>query len=142
MSSTPMAMTVRTAARNSLMKSPPLAGNRPSAVPTRSAIFSEAFRPVYTVAWPQKESAVFHPGRMSAMGARILIVEDDPDIADLITRFLDKAGFTTERAGSGRDALKQITARPPDLVVLDLMLPHMDGLEICRILRSDERTAA
>ena len=79
---------------------------------------------------------------MVAMSARILIVEDDPDIADLVTRFLDKAGFITERAGSGRDALKQITARPPDLVVLDLMLPHMDGLEICRILRSDERTAA
>jgi two-component system alkaline phosphatase synthesis response regulator PhoP len=79
---------------------------------------------------------------MVAMAARILIVEDDPDIAELIARYLAKAGFVTERAGSGREALKQITVRPPDLVVLDLMLPHMDGLEICRSLRADDRTAA
>jgi two-component system, OmpR family, alkaline phosphatase synthesis response regulator PhoP len=79
---------------------------------------------------------------MDAMAARILIVEDDPDIAELITRYLHKAGFVTERVGSGREALKQIMARPPDLVVLDLMLPHMDGLEICRNVRADDRTAA
>jgi two-component system alkaline phosphatase synthesis response regulator PhoP len=79
---------------------------------------------------------------MVAMPGRILIVEDDPDIAELASRYLDKAGFTTERVGSGREALQQITARPPDLVVLDLMLPQMDGLEICRSVRADERTAA
>jgi two-component system alkaline phosphatase synthesis response regulator PhoP len=76
------------------------------------------------------------------MAGRILIVEDDPDIAELASRYLDKAGFTTERVGSGREALRQITARPPDLVVLDLMLPHMDGLEVCRSVRADEKTAA
>jgi two-component system, OmpR family, alkaline phosphatase synthesis response regulator PhoP len=78
---------------------------------------------------------------MVAMAARILIVEDDPDIAELVSRYLDKAGFVTERIGSGREALRQITARPPDLVVLDLMLPHMDGLEICRIVRAADKTA-
>jgi len=78
---------------------------------------------------------------MVAMAARILIVEDDPDIAELVSRYLDKAGFVTERVGSGREALRQITARPPDLVVLDLMLPHMDGLEICRSVRAADKTA-
>src|SRR5437773_1045541 len=78
---------------------------------------------------------------MIAMSTRILIVEDDPDIAELVSRYLDKAGFQTERVASGRDALKRITAQPPDLLVLDLMLPHVDGLEICRIVRANEKTA-
>jgi two-component system alkaline phosphatase synthesis response regulator PhoP len=76
------------------------------------------------------------------MAARILIVEDDADIAELVGRYLDKAGFTTERVASGRDALGQLAARPPDLIVLDVMLPHVDGLEICRIVRASEKTAA
>ena len=78
----------------------------------------------------------------SAMAARILIVEDDPDIAELVGRYLDKAGFTTERVASGREALSRLGSRPPDLLVLDLMLPHVDGLEICRLVRASEKTAA
>jgi len=76
------------------------------------------------------------------MSARILVVEDDPDIAELVARYLDKAGFTTERVVSGRDALTAIAARPPDLLVLDLMLPHLDGLEVCRLVRGNEATSA
>src|SRR5436190_20132966 len=76
------------------------------------------------------------------MPTRILIVEDDPDIAELVGRYLDKAGFVTERAASGREALQTIAVRPPGLMVLDLMLPHVDGLEICRIIRASEKTAA
>ncbi|HZR24296.1 MAG TPA: response regulator transcription factor [Vicinamibacterales bacterium] len=76
------------------------------------------------------------------MATRILVVEDDPDIAHLVERYLDKAGFTVERAANGRDALQMIAAKAPELLVLDLMLPHVDGLEICRRLRSDEKTAA
>ena len=75
------------------------------------------------------------------MPARILVVEDDPDIADLVARYLDKAGFASERAASGRDALTAIAARPPDLLVLDLMLPHVDGLEVCRVIRRNDATA-
>ena len=76
------------------------------------------------------------------MATRILIVEDDPDIAALVARYLDKAGFSTERAASGREALRMVAARPPDLLVLDLMLPHLDGLEVCRLLRASDTTAA
>src|SRR3954462_1004424 len=76
------------------------------------------------------------------MSTRILIVEDDPDIADLVARYLDKAGFVTERAANGRDALAALAARLPDLMVLDLMLPQVDGLEVCRQARASPHTAA
>ncbi len=73
---------------------------------------------------------------------RVLVVEDDPDIAKLVVHYLDKAGFSTEVLTSGRDALAVLAARPPDLLILDLMLPQVDGLEICRVARSNETTAA
>jgi two-component system alkaline phosphatase synthesis response regulator PhoP len=79
---------------------------------------------------------------MALMTTRVLIVEDDPDIAELVARYLQKAGFIADRANSGREALQMIAARPPDLLVLDLMLPHVDGLEVCRLTRANEATAA
>ncbi len=72
--------------------------------------------------------------------SRILVVEDDPDIADLMRRYLQKAGFDVDVRGSGREALGVIAAQPPDLLVLDLMLPHVNGLEICRQVRADATT--
>jgi two-component system alkaline phosphatase synthesis response regulator PhoP len=75
------------------------------------------------------------------MSTQILIVEDDPDIAELVARYLDKAGYATTRAASGREALRLVAAKVPDLVVLDLMLPQVDGLEVCRAVRADEHTA-
>src|SRR5580765_2317632 len=80
-------------------------------------------------------------GRMTGMTTRILVVEDDPDIAELVERYLSKAGFSTDRVASGRDALDAIAVKAPDLLVLDLMLPHLDGLEICRRVRANEHTA-
>jgi two-component system, OmpR family, alkaline phosphatase synthesis response regulator PhoP len=73
--------------------------------------------------------------------SRILVVEDDADIADLVKRYLLKGGFEVDVRGSGRDALTAIASHPPDLLVLDLMLPQINGLEICRMVRSDEKTA-
>ena len=72
----------------------------------------------------------------------VLVVEDDRDIADLVGRYLVKAGFVTDLVSSGREALIRLAERPPDLLVLDLMLPHVDGLEICRSVRANERTAS
>ncbi len=74
--------------------------------------------------------------------SRILVVEDDPDIAELMRRYLQKGGFEVEVRSAGGDALNAIAANPPDLLVLDLMLPQISGLEICRLVRSDERTSA
>jgi two-component system alkaline phosphatase synthesis response regulator PhoP len=76
------------------------------------------------------------------LAAHVLIVEDDADIAQLVTRYLEKAGFTTDRAPNGRDALDAIARRLPDAMVLDLMLPLIDGLDVCRRVRADQRTAA
>jgi DNA-binding response OmpR family regulator len=73
--------------------------------------------------------------------ARVLVVEDDPDIAQLVAHYLEKAGFTTEVTANGRDALTSIGAMPPDILVLDLMLPQVDGLEICRVVRGNAATA-
>ena len=72
---------------------------------------------------------------------RILVVEDDRDIADLVSRYLEKAGFVVETAASGRDGLAALAARPQDLLLLDLMLPHVSGIEICRAARGQESTA-
>jgi DNA-binding response OmpR family regulator len=88
-----------------------------------------------------KVSGVIAIRMWALMNTQILIVEDDPDIAELVARYLDKAGFETARAATGRDALNAIAADPPQLVVLDVMLPYIDGLEICRMLRSDAATA-
>jgi two-component system alkaline phosphatase synthesis response regulator PhoP len=74
--------------------------------------------------------------------ARILVVEDDHDIAELVGRYLEKAGFAVELLTSGREALRALRTRPPDLLVLDLMLPHVSGLEICRAARAGESTSS
>ena len=73
---------------------------------------------------------------------RILIAEDDPDIADLVAHYLHKSGWETHIAPSGDKALAYARAHPVDLVILDLMLPGMDGLDICRALRADQRRRA
>jgi DNA-binding response OmpR family regulator len=75
------------------------------------------------------------------MSTRVLVVEDDADIAELVSRYLDKAGYTSSRVSSGRDALDAVRSKPPDLIVLDVMLPQIDGLEVCRLLRANEATA-
>lgn len=72
----------------------------------------------------------------------ILIVEDDPDIAGLVARYLGKAGYQPHVVASGREAMARIAAAPPAALVLDLMLPEVDGLEICRRVRADARTSA
>jgi phosphate regulon transcriptional regulator PhoB len=75
------------------------------------------------------------------MASRVLIVEDEPDIRDLLTFHLERDGFQVARVGTGTEALRQVRLTPPDLVILDLMLPEMDGLEVCRRLRADAATA-
>jgi two-component system phosphate regulon response regulator PhoB len=72
--------------------------------------------------------------------ARILIVEDEPDLLDLLHAGLQTAGFTVDLAAEGGEALASARANVPDLVLLDLMLPDMDGTEVCRRLRADAAT--
>jgi DNA-binding response OmpR family regulator len=66
---------------------------------------------------------------------RIVVVDDDPTVADVVGRYLVRDGHTVECVHDGPEALRRILEQPPDLVVLDLMLPGMSGLEVCRRLR-------
>ena len=75
------------------------------------------------------------------MASKILIVEDEPDIVELLAYHLNQAGFETEAVSNGRDALDQMRANPPNLILLDLLLPEVDGLEVCRLLKQDASTA-
>ena len=72
----------------------------------------------------------------------ILVVEDDADIAALIAHYLEKAGHTVERLTSGSAVMPKLRAQPADLVILDIMLPGMDGMVVCQTLRRDPATAA
>ncbi len=71
----------------------------------------------------------------------ILVVEDDEDIQQLVGFNLIKAGFLVEYADSGEQALEKIKKQHPDLMLLDIMLPGMDGIDICKVLRSENQTA-
>lgn len=72
---------------------------------------------------------------------KILIVEDEPDIAQLVRHYLEKEGFHPTIAKTGVEALNLAASEHPDLVILDLMLPQMDGLEVCKALRHKPETA-
>lgn len=75
------------------------------------------------------------------MKPRILVVDDEADALELAELNLRNAGFAVLLAADGADALKQARQKKPDLIVLDLMLPEMDGLEVCKTLRQDPATA-
>ncbi len=70
-------------------------------------------------------------------GELILIVDDEANIVDLARMYLEREGFRVDSAGDGAAALERVRAQPPALVVLDLMLPEIDGFEVCRRLRQD-----
>ena len=72
----------------------------------------------------------------------MLVVEDDHDIAELVAHYLQRAGYLTEVLNSGSEVLARVREQAPDLVLLDLMLPGLNGLEICRAMRSEPTLAA
>jgi DNA-binding response OmpR family regulator len=69
-------------------------------------------------------------------GEHVLVVEDDPTVREVVVRYLEHAGIVVTAVGDGESALSEAALRWPDLVVLDLMLPQIDGLEVCRRLRA------
>jgi len=76
------------------------------------------------------------------MPKKILVVDDEKDIVDLIAYNLEKEGFTTMSAYDGEVAIEMVKSQKPDLVVLDLMLPGMRGLEVCKFIRRNRETEA
>jgi diguanylate cyclase (GGDEF)-like protein len=75
------------------------------------------------------------------MAERVLIADDDPDIIRFVQISLDLEGYEIFTAGDGEEALREVHEHVPDLVLLDIMMPRLDGFEVCRRLRSDPRTA-
>lgn len=76
------------------------------------------------------------------MNKRVLVAEDEPNIVESLTFLLERAGFDVSVETDGRQALQAATASPPDVMVLDVMLPEMDGYEVLRQLRADRRAGS
>jgi two-component system, OmpR family, alkaline phosphatase synthesis response regulator PhoP len=76
------------------------------------------------------------------MSKKILIIEDDKDIVDLLKHYLAKENFVLKDLGDGHSGLKKAKGENFDLIILDIMLPEMDGLEVCKELRADPKTVA
>src|SRR6266540_1390711 len=76
-------------------------------------------------------------GDIEGMPARILVAEDDLKQAELIRRYLEREGHLTVVVHDGRAAIDEARRRSPDLIVLDVMMPKVDGLDVCRVLRAD-----
>ena len=79
-------------------------------------------------------------GDNAGVKSKVLVVDDEPDVLDLVSYNLTQAGFQVETAVDGADALRKARSAAPDLILLDLMLPEMDGLEVCKLLRRDPKT--
>ena len=75
------------------------------------------------------------------MGRKILVVDDEQILVDTIAYNLQQAGYQVTTAADGASALEAAHRETPDLVILDIMLPEMDGLEVCRLLRRENNTA-
>ena len=77
---------------------------------------------------------------MDAHRPHVLLVEDDRDTREMYSEYLSYSGLTVTQAATGRNALEQVRAHPPDIVVTDIAMPEMDGLELSRRLRADPPT--
>jgi len=76
---------------------------------------------------------------MANAKSRILIVDDDPHAVEILTRMLEREGYECASAASGPAALQTVSSQPIDVILLDVMMPGMDGLQVCERLREDER---
>jgi CheY-like chemotaxis protein len=85
---------------------------------------------------PRPDATDLSPGRT------VLIVEDDPETRRFYSSALERGGFLIEQAHNGHQALEKALESPPDLIVTDIAVPGIDGIELCRRLRADARTRA
>jgi len=81
-------------------------------------------------------------GAMAHSRGSVLVVDDEPTIGEVVSRYLQRAGYETRVAEDGLEALDAVAESAPDLIVLDLMLPGLDGLEVMRRVRAEDRASA
>src|SRR5262245_50343461 len=86
-------------------------------------------------AWGRSEDRA----TLAAVAARVLVAEDDPKQAHLIRSYLERDGYAVAVVHDGRAAIEQARQRRPDLLILDVMMPRVDGLDVCRVLRTESR---
>ena len=79
---------------------------------------------------------------MEEQKIRLLLVDDEPDLVQMVSVRLKAAGYEVSTAYDGQEALEKVRHSQPDLVILDLMLPKLDGYKVCRLLKFDEKTRA
>jgi DNA-binding response OmpR family regulator len=79
--------------------------------------------------------------RRSGMDGDVLVVEDDPEISELVGAYVELAGYRYRSARDGQEALRQVRESRPAMIVMDVMLPDLDGFEVCRRLKSDDGTS-
>ena len=92
---------------------------------------------VFSIQQPMAPSTVTPE---TPLAHRILVVDDEEDLLELVRYTLTKQGYTVTCVGSGEEAVREARQQPPDAMVLDLMLPGIDGLEVCRRLRAEAKT--
>ena len=89
-----------------------------------------------------RRSAADRPGAGMGRAGKVLVVEDEADVAEMIRYNLGKEGYDVRLAANGTDALRQVKEARPDVILLDIMVPHLNGWEICRRLKQDRDTQA
>src|SRR6266446_5536012 len=89
-----------------------------------------------------RRSAADRPGAGMGRAGKVLVVEDEADVAEMIRYNLGKEGYDVRLAANGTEALRQVKEARPDVILLDIMVPHLNGWEICRRLKQDRDTQA
>jgi DNA-binding response OmpR family regulator len=84
---------------------------------------------------------IFNDGEKMSMKAKILVVDDDPDLTNLVRSILEAEDYMVYSAESGEEALGEVPKLRPDLIILDIILPGIDGYNICKILKTDDHTS-
>ena len=92
---------------------------------------------------PASRRVTYTPrAEMSLRGSRVLVIDDDPDYAVIIRSILEKEGCSVFSAVTGRDGLARAETERPDLIILDVMIPDIDGLDICRMIKGSPETSS
>ena len=84
----------------------------------------------------RRDPTIAHMGR-----PRILLADDDPRVLQVVSRYLDLEGYEMDTVADGESAVETATSAPPDLIILDIMMPGIDGIEACRRIRANAATA-